>query len=140
MEAKVYLERMNKITRLIENKLYEIQQWEHIAQGTSAPVSGERVQSSGSLHKMEDAVIKMNEIRESIAEKVTEYIEIQQDVINTIEKLDSSYYDILHKRYIQGMNLYEISIVYNRSISSVRKKHGKALKQVQNILNEREKN
>jgi len=141
MDAREYLEQVGKIDRLIENKLIEKEQWRSIALGTSASGSdGDRVQSSGSKEKMADAVIKIIEIEEEIDELVDKLVDTKQDVIRTIERLDSISYDILHKRYIQGKDLYEICDLYGRPVPSIKRKQGKALKQVQTLLNERENN
>lgn len=140
MEAREYLEKVLKIDRLIENKMIEAAQWQTIAEGTSVNGSGERVQTSSSHHKMEDAVIRIVEIKNEINEIVLKNMDYKQEVISTIEMLEPNYYDVLHKIYIQGMDLNQVSIAYNTTIRSVTRKKGKALKQVQMILNEREKN
>lgn len=139
MEARLYLEQVTKIDRLIENKLIEKMQWKAIAEGTSASGTGERVQTSVSLHKMEDAVIRIVEIENEINDIVLKNMEYKQDVINTIEKLDPNYYDVLHKIYIQRMQIAEIAVAYHSTERSVLRKKSKALKKVQMILNEREK-
>lgn len=139
MEAKSYLERVRKIDRLIENKMVELEQWRTIAEGTSAKTIGERVQTSKSQHKMEDAVIKIEEIKDSINDIILENMEYKQEVVSTIEKLEPNSYDVLHKIYIQRMLIEQVAIAYNTTIRSVNRKKGKALKQLQGILNEREK-
>lgn len=140
MEAREFLEQVGKVEHLIENKLIEKEQWRSVATNTSAKIGGERVQSSSSQHKMEDAVVKIVQIENEIDEQVKHLVDIKQEVICTIEKLEASSYDILHKRYIQGIQLYEISIANNKTLSSIKRKHGKALKQLQTLINDRENN
>ena len=100
MKVKEYLLQVQKIDKLIENKLIEKEQWESIAEGTSSRSDGERVQTSTNKQKMEDAVVKITEIKEEINKQVQKLIETKQDVISTIEQLKPIEYDLLHKMYI----------------------------------------
>lgn len=141
MEAKAYLEKVSKLDKLIANKLKEIEQWKSIAEGTSISSNADRVQTSVSLHKMEDAVIRIVDLENETREMIDSYIAMKQDVISVIESLsDATLYDILHKRYIQGIPLTEVSIMLDLSWESTKRKHKKALRLVQEILNERYSN
>lgn len=141
MEAKAYLEKVSKLDKLIANKLKEIEQWKSIAEGTSISSNADRVQTSVSLHKMEDAVIRIVDLENETREMIDSYIAMKQDVISVIESLsDATLYDILHKRYIQGIPLTEVSIILDLSWESTKRKHKKALRLVQEILNERYSN
>lgn len=141
MEARQYLEQVSKINKLIENKLIEKVQWKSIAEGTSASASGERVQTSKKLHKMEDAAIRIVEIENEIDILIDKFIDIKQEIVGTIEQVnDAIMYDILHKKYIQGMSFEEIGLACSYSKETIKWKHKKALRIVQNILNERENN
>lgn len=133
MEARQYLEQVRKIDKLIENKKYEKAQWMSIAEGTGLSYEGDRVQSSGKPHKMEDAVIKAVEIGDAI--KRLE--EQKQEVISTIEVLEAESYNILHKKYIQYKSLDIIADECGYAYPTIKNKHKKALKQLQSILDER---
>lgn len=140
MEARTYLERVGKLNKLIENKLKEKEQWRAIAEGTSVSSMGERVQTSVSLHKMENAAIRIVEIEKEIDQMIDRYIDTKQDIIRTIEMVeDASLYDILHKKYIDGIPLTEVAIICGWSWESTKRKHKKALRIVQEILNGRVK-
>lgn len=139
MKAKEYLQQVKKIDKLIENKLIEKEQWFAIATGTTASSEdGDRVQSSGSQQKMADAVCKMVEIQEQIDKLIDNYIDIKQDVIKTIETLPANQYDIMHKVYIQGIDLIDVANLLDKSYESVRRSHNKGIYRVQNILKEKE--
>lgn len=137
MDARTYLEQVGKLDRLIANKLIEMEQWRQIAQGISVSNDGERVKSSGSQQKMADAVVKIVEVEETINALVDHFVEVKLDVIDTIEKLDAKAYDLTHKRYIQGFDLLAISESTGESMSTLKHRHGKALKKVQAMLDER---
>lgn len=135
MEAKKFLRQIEKLDRIIENKMIEKAQWESIAEGTTANSENERVQSSGSQQKMADAVNKYVDIEREIAEAV----EKRQDIIKTIERLSANEYDLLHKVYVQHCTIKETIRLMHKSKSAFDRLHRKALNNVQTILDERNK-
>lgn len=136
MDAKIYLMQVEKLDVRIQNKLIERQQWRDIALGITASVGGERVQSSSSQQKMADAIEKCVDMESEIDNLVDELVNAKKKVIETIEQLNSpTEYNVLHKRYIQFLTLQEIADDYGRDYTWVTTTHGRALKNVQNILN-----
>lgn len=134
-EAKSYLRQVEKLDAKIKNKLIERQQWRDIALGITSSIGGERVQSSGSQQKMADAINKCLDMESEIDGLIDELIAVKQDVIRTIEKLDSpTEYDLLHKRYIQYIELKEIAESSGKEYTTITTTHGRALKNVQRIL------
>lgn len=139
MEAKEFLKQPEKLDLRIKNKLIEKQQWKEIALGITANMDGERVQSSSnSKSKMAEAVIKCVDMEEEIDNLIDELIDTKKEVIQTIEQLDSATeYNVLHMRYIQYLSLQDIADHYNRDYGWVTTTHGRALKSVQEILDEK---
>lgn len=138
MKAKDFLKSVEKQDTIINNKLIEKAQWKAIALGVTANTEGERVQSSGSQSKMADAITRCVDMEREIDRLVDELVDLKRDVTSVIEKLNATEYDVLHKRYIQYMSYYEIADAKNRDYNWVTTVHGRALKNVQRILDERE--
>lgn len=135
IDAKSYLQQVEMLDAKIQNKLIEQQQWRDVALGITASIGGDRVQSSGSQQKMADAVIKCVDMEKEIDGLVDELITIKKDVINTIEKLSSpTEYKIIHMRYIQNISLSEIAEILKREYTTITTTHGRALKNIQHIL------
>ena len=135
MDAKCFLSQVKKLDLQIKNKLIEKQQWKDIALGITANMDGERVQSSGAKSKMADAVEKCVDMEAEIDSLVDKLIEVKKEVIQTIERLDSPMdYDLLHKRYIQFLSLQEIADYYGRDYTTITTAHGRALKNVQALI------
>lgn len=156
-EAQLYLEQIEKYDLMIRNKQIEKAQMEDIA--LSVTSGGEstlvyvndkngkkgkyelqnmgKVQSSGGQQKMADAAIHGVDIGREIDKIIIKLHEARQDIIRTIELLDKDEYDVLHKRYIQGMTPDEIALKKGKSKSWVDTKHGRALQSVQKILDSR---
>ena len=134
-EAQIYLEQIEKLDVRIKNKLIEQMQWKDIALGITANMGGERVQSSGSLSKMADALNKCMDMEVEIDRLIDQLIAIKREVIQTIEKLDSPIeYNVLHMRYVQFKELQEIADHYGKEYGWATTTHGRALKNVQAIL------
>ena len=137
IDAKNYLLQVEMLDVKIKNKLIERQQWRDVALGITASIGDEKVQSSGSQQKMANAVIKCVDMETEIDSLIDELVNTKKKVIATIEKLYSPIeYDILHKRYIQSMTLEAISDSYKRTYTWATTLHGRALKNLQNILDE----
>lgn len=135
MDAKSYLRQVERLDVQIQNKLIEMQQWRDVAQGITTFVGGERVKSSGNQQKMANAIEKCVDVESEIDRLIDELIDTKKKVIETIEKLESpTEYKILHMRYIQYIGLTGIADNLNKEYSWVTTTHGRALKNVQNIL------
>jgi hypothetical protein len=135
LEAKDYLKQVEKLDLRIKNKLIEQQQWRDIALGITANMEGERVQSSGAKSKMADAVERCVDMEAEIDRLIDILIDTKKEVIQTIEGLDSATeYNFLHMRYIQFKSLQEIADHYGRDYGWATTVHGRALKNVQEIL------
>ena len=140
-EAQVFLEQVERLDARITNKLIEQQQWRDIALGITANMDGERVQSSGAKSKMADAVGRCVDMEAEIDSLVDNLVDTKKEVIQTIEGLHSpTEYNVLHMRYIQYKSLQEIANRYGKDYGWATTTHGRALKNVQLILDERKRN
>ena len=140
MNAKDYLLQIQKLDRLIENKLMEVAHWKAVATGTTVCSEGDRVQSSGSKQKMADAICRYMQMEDEINNAIDRLVGIKQEIIETIERLPINEYDLLHKIYVQGMEIYEAASEMDKSYRWATSVHGRALANVQKILNERKSN
>lgn len=136
--AQEYLEQVLKLNVMIENKTVEAEQWRGVALGITANSEGERVQSSGSQQKMADAINRAVDLQAESNALIDRLIDLKQEIIGTIELLNATEYDVLHKRYIQGMTFDEIGAVKHKSKSWATTVHGRALQDLNKILDEQE--
>ena len=137
-KAQEFLEQVYKLNAMIENKMAEKAQWRGVAYGITTNTEGERVQSSGSQQKMADAVGKVVDLEAEITSLIDRLIDIKQTIIETIELLNATEYDVLHKRYIQGMTFDEIGAAKGKSKSWATTVHGRALQSLNGIIDELE--
>lgn len=137
MRAKDFLRQVYKLDRMVENKLAEKRQWQEIAAGATPQTTGERVQSSGNPQRMADAISRYIDIEQEIDECIDRLVDTKREVIGVIEQLNATEYDVLHKMYIQGYSLREVADMKGRSYSWMTSTHGRALQNVQRIIDKR---
>lgn len=135
-KAQEYLEQVDKLNAMIENKMAEVKQWRDVALGITSNSEGERVQSSGSKQKMADALDRVVDLQAEINALIDRLIDLKQEIIRTIEQLNATEYDVLHKRYIQGMTFDEIGAAKHKSKSWATTVHGRALQSLNGILDD----
>lgn len=141
MTAKEYLQQVEKLDLLIQNKLAEKQQWLEVALDITAHLGGERVQTSGSKSKMAEAVEKCIDVEREISALIDRMIDTKDEIISVIEGVENpTEYDVLHKRYIQKMSLQQIADRYGKEYSWATTTHGRALKSAQDVLDKKYQN
>jgi len=136
-EAYAFLNQIKKLDSLIENKLVEIDQLKSAAVDITARMGGERVKSSGTSTKMADAVERYVDLEAEISRDIDRLVDAKKDVVAVIEQLHAQEYDVLHKIYVQYISFYEVADILKISYSAVTTAHGRALENVQHILDGR---
>jgi DNA-directed RNA polymerase specialized sigma subunit len=137
VKAKEYLSQIEKINMMIKNKDAEIGKWKELADNTSAPVLGDKVKTSGAADTMATAVINYVDIEKELIQQKQDLINKHNEIVRTIEQLPAQEYDVLHMLYVQLMPLDEVAELKHRSYSWVATIHGRALSNVQRLLNNR---
>ena len=137
MRAQKYVQQIKKINSIIRNKNAEKAMLAADACNISSPSLGERVQTSGNPHRMENAIINSMSARQEIDKRIKELEAQRAEIIETIELLPVAEYDLLHKVYVQYLTLAEAAFAVGKSYSWATTVHGTALKRLQAILDER---
>lgn len=132
MTAETYLDQIKKIDFMIKNKLQEYQRWVEAAEGIGGAAIGERVQSSRNLHRGADAIGKYIDIEQEIEALKRQ----RQHIIETIEKLPSTEYDLIHKMYVQDYTMKELAYHFGKSYDTVKRWRNHALELIQAMLDE----
>lgn len=134
-DAQQFLAKVELIDAIIEGKLIEQRQWKELALGITANMGGEVVQSSGSKSKMADALNKCIDMEAEIDRAVDRLVDTKRTVTKVLEQLESpDEYRLLHQRYIQFVELKDIAVMRNKDYTTITTAHGRALKNVQAIL------
>ena len=134
MDARRYMERVGELKEIIDNKIEERTRLYLEAVSTGTPGNGERVQTSTGDGAMTGTVEKYVDIDRQIAGYTREI----QEIICTIEMLEHDEYDVLHKKYVQGMTLRDVARKREKAYSTTAHTHSRALRHLQEILDIRE--
>lgn len=118
------------IDAIISNKIKDYKRWVEIAEGLGDFSVSERVQSSKNLHKIPNAIGRYIDIDREIEALKRERLEI----INTLERLPNTEYELLYRIFVKGYTLKEVADYFDRSYDWVKKRKRKALLMVQAVL------
>ena len=125
-----------KLNAIIQSRLIELQQLKDLARSVTANINQERVKASGDYQKMASLVDRAVDMESEITSLSNQLLDIKKEVSSVIEQLNPTEYDLLHKRYIQGMSFYEIANQKGKEYSWVTTVHGRALKNMQKIIDQ----
>jgi DNA-directed RNA polymerase specialized sigma24 family protein len=130
MTAEQYLDQIKKLDAMIKNKLRDHARWVEVADGIGGASDGERVQSSRNLHRGADAIGNYIDIEREISALKRE----RQEIINTIERLPSTEYDLIYKLYVEDYSMKELAYIKKKSYDWVKFKKKCALMLIQSML------
>ncbi len=130
MQAKEYIEQIEMLDKLIENKMTEAAMWREKAISLGGFSSTGRVQESKDPHKAENVMAKYLDIEAEAKELEAK----RERIIKTIERLPPIEYDILYKFYVLHIPLKEIAINNKKAYSWAANNKNKAMGHLQSIL------
>ena len=120
----------------VNDKLEELASLEALAIKINALNEGERVQNSGSQDKMADTVCKIADLKAEVQSEINKLLELKREVRGVIELVSEPVLmSVLHKRYLQYKSWEQIAIELDISWRHTLRLHGKALREIEKILN-----
>lgn len=130
LETKKYLSQIERLDRVIQNKLTEIYQLKTMACNIVVSTENERVQSSGDKERMASTVAKIVDIEREIDSLIDTQLERKNVIIGQIESLESNdMYHILFNRYVKRASFGDIAKEMNYSERHIITLHGEALQE-----------
>lgn len=140
MKAKDYLKLLKKYDILIDAKTEKIQRLKALAERTTKTFSDTgNVQTSYKNDVLEDSVIKIMELQKELNVEVKEMLEVQENIEKMINNLkNNNYCEILYKRYVYKYTWEKIAVEMNYNITWVQVLHGRALAEIQKVLDKKE--
>lgn len=115
-QKKKFLETYIHSRHRLVGLAFQLEEWETIATKTTKTLSPIIVQSSGNGQKMEDYVIRINQIKEKINDEIIKNQEYQEKVQSVIDRIrDSRKRELLELRYIHGLPVWKIAIEWEKT-------------------------
>ena len=136
MNAEKYLEQIAILDRRIKNKTRDMERWRKSAEYSSTDYGTERVQSTGSKSRMENAIIRSLGLEEQIKKDVAK----RNSIIADLDRLSETHiepYSVLYGIYVLGQAYKDIAVEMDKSLSWVRDNRKIGLIEVEKILEER---
>ena len=134
MTTKSYLSQIERLDRMIQNKLSEIYQLKTMACSVTVSNDGERVQNSGDKDRMGTTVAKIVDLERETDELVDSFVEKRKRIVEQIDSIDNiDYYNVLSMRYVSRDTFESIAEKTNWSIRKVFSIHGEALKEFEKL-------
>lgn len=134
MTTKQYLGQIERLNRMIENKLSEIYEIKSMACNISVPTDKERVQSSGAKDRLGDAIAKLVDLERETDELVDMFIAKRKHIIEQIDQIEKKeHYLILTYKYVQCMDFKSIFLKMGISERKMYSIYGQALKEFEKL-------
>lgn len=136
MNAEKYLEQIAILDRRIKSKTRDMERWRESAEYSSTDYGTERVQSTGSKSRMENAIIRSLGLEEQIKKDVAK----RNSIIADLDRLSETHiepYSVLYGIYVLGQAYKDIAVEMDKSLSWVRDNRKIGLIEVEKILEER---
>lgn len=139
MKAKEYLQQLQRLDTVINQKIKEVHDLRLQAQsGSGLDYSKERVQSSPSGDApFVKPICRIIDLEAEINAEIDKFVDEKHKIINQIQGLkNSDYISLLFKRYVEFKSLEKICVEMNFSYDYIKHLHGYALQDFEDkILN-----
>ena len=129
MKAKEYLQQLQKLDIIINQKLQELDELKKMGGIKCIDYTMEKVQSSQKHYTtFENVLIKIIDMENEINTDIDKLVNKRHCIINQINELQNvQYIEILYKRYVEYKDLKKIAKEMEYTYDYIRKIHVKAL-------------
>ena len=134
MNAKEYLLRIKKAECLIKNKREQINCLRNTLQYRGVSYDNPGVQ--GGLRQTEaDLISKVVDFEQEVLNEIKTLIDLKKEIMGFVDQIDDpNLVDLLYRRYFMFQTWEKVAEEQRISIRQVHRRHGEALKKLQNIL------
>lgn len=134
MTTKDYLNQINRLDKMIQNKLSEIYRLKTMSCSITVSTEREAVQTSTNKDKLGSAISKIVDLENETNVLVGNFIEKRNNIISQIDDMDNvEYYQVLSLRYVNQNTFEEIAENTNWSIRKIFSLHGRALQEFERL-------
>ena len=128
MNTKQYLGQIERLEKMIQNKLSEIYRLKTMACSVSVSNEKDKVQTSADKDRLGSAVAKIIDLERETDAIVDSFIDKRNHIIKQIDNMeDSNMYHVLSARYVSNKSFDDIATEMFYSRMQVNRIHGKAL-------------
>ena len=134
MITKQYLGQIERLDKMIQNKLSEIYQLKTMACSVTVSNDGERVQTSSDKDRLGSTVAKIVDLEKETDRLVDRFVDLKKEIMSIISMIKSERHrEILFKKYLEQKSLYEIAEELGMTDRGCKKAHKRALEEFEKI-------
>lgn len=131
MTAKEYLSQAFIVDVDINTKLDQLDRLNALATKATTTFSEVPFTGTPDPHRREDIIVKIIDLEDRIKEEMRKLVDLKSDIMTAIAKIEEPEQRIvLEKRYLEFKKWEDIAVEMNRSLRSIYRLHGEALKNV----------
>ncbi|NFL36803.1 DUF1492 domain-containing protein [Clostridium botulinum] len=135
MTAKEYLSQAYRIDQRINSKLEQIVSLRALATKATSTLSDMPPSGTRNIHSMEDTIAKMVDLENEINVDIDALVNIKQEVVTTIKKVDNQEYQtLLELRYLCFKSWEQIAMELGYDLRWIYRLHQRALAVVKDII------
>lgn len=135
MNVKDWLRQLPQIEARIRSKETQIRKYREMATRATSTIEATRVSGTGSRSRVEDAVVHICDIEQSVRDDLAELARYRRDVMAVISRVtEVKRRDILEMHYVTGWSLRRIADEMHYQERWVQILHGMALNDAREIL------
>lgn len=136
MDTKQYLSQIERLDKMIQNKLSEIYQLKTMACSVTVSNDSERVQTSSDKDRLGSTVAKIIDLEKETDKLVDSFIDLKKETMLIIRMIKSERHrEILFKKYLEQKSLYEIAEELGMTDRGCKKAHKRALEEFEKNKN-----
>lgn len=134
MNTKQYLGQIERLEKMIQNKLSEIYRLKTMACSVTVSNEQDKVQTSADKDRLGSAVAKIIDLEHETDALVDSFIDKRNHIIEQIDNIgNTDYYNILSLRYVSSNTFDDIAKKTTWSIRQVFNIHGRALQEFERL-------
>ena len=136
MDTKQYLSQIERLDKMIQNKLSEIYQLKTMACSVTVSNEKERVQTSSDNDRLGSTVAKIVDLEKETDMLVDRFIDLKKEIMSIISMIKSEKHrEILFKKYFEQKSIYAIAEELGMTDRGCKKAHKRALEEFEKNKN-----
>lgn len=136
MTAKEYMEQARYLDMQINSKIEQVKTLNELATKVTTVYSDMPHSPNRNTGRMEETVAKIIDLESEIDRDIDALVDLKREIMRVVNSVESAEYrTILEMRYLQFKKWEQIALLMSTDLRWVYRMHGKALKEVQQIIN-----
>ena len=136
MTAKEYMEQARYLDMQINSKIEQVRSLNELATRVTTVYSDMPHSPNRNTSRMEETIAKIIDLESEIDRDMDALVDLKREIMRVVNSIESAEYrTILEMRYLQFKKWEQIALQMSTDLRWVYRMHGRALNEVQKIIN-----